>query len=164
MAAAEVPLVEALLSAGISAHSVWDLVHSQSSYSAAIPILFEHVRRKYPDRILEGILRALATPDAKARWGELVDFFEHNSLSLPPELRYLTAVALDGAADDSVIDDIIRLASNSRYGFDRAPLLFTLKRSANPKAKMLLHELRGDPMLGKELKKMRRLGRLQKPA
>lgn len=158
MAMAEAPLVVALRSAGVDVQSVWDLV-SRQTYPAAIPILFEHVRRDYPDAIREGILRALATPETLSRWDELVEFFENNALGLLPEQRYVAAVALNGAADDTVIEDVIRLVRNPRFGFDRAPLLFALQRSTNPKAKMLLLELRNDPVLGKEVKKMRRLNR-----
>ncbi|SOO30577.1 hypothetical protein XFF6994_1070004 [Xanthomonas citri pv. fuscans] len=39
-----------------------------------------------------------------------------------------------------------------------------LARSKDAKAQMLLHELRGHPVLGKEVKKMRRVGRLKTSA
>lgn len=159
---AEAPLVAALRSAGVEVQSVWDFVSRQASYSTAIPILFEHLRRDYPDEIREGILRALATPEALSHWDELVEIFEHNTLGLPPERRYVAAVALNGAADDSVIEDVLRLISDQTLGLDRLPLLLTLQRSTNSKAKMLLLELRDDPALGKEVKRLRRLERKQR--
>jgi hypothetical protein len=160
MAKAEASLVAALCSAGVDVQSVWDLLNQKVLPAAAIPVLLEHVKeRKYPDTIREGMLRALATPEARGHWDELVGFFEHNSLTLPPERRYLAALALHGAADDSVIEDVIRLARNSALGLNRAPLLLTLQRSKNPKAKMLLLNLRDDPDLGKEVKRLRRLER-----
>lgn len=162
LAAAESDLVSELQLAGLDVQSVWDLVNRGDGYESAIDILFKHVRRNYPDRIREGILRALAVPEAKKYWDDLLDFYEHNSLQLSNELRYLSSVVLSGAADDDVIEDVMRLVRDRTRGFDRAPLLFVLQRSCNSEAKMLLHELRGDPVLGKEIKRMRRHKRLQK--
>lgn len=158
---AEEPLIFALQKVGVDVKSVWDLIDRQGGCNQVVDVLLQHVKLDYPDRIREGILRALATPDAIGHWDELMIFFEHNSLSLPPELRYLTAVALNGAANDSVIDDVIRLVSDVRYGFDRMPLLYALQRSENAKAKMALHALRKDPFVGKEVKRLRRQKRLQ---
>lgn len=161
LAKEEAPLVEALRSRGIDVRSVWDLIGLRASYAAGIPVLVDHLRHNYPDRIREGILRALATSEAKIFWRDLLNFFEENSLSLSPELRYMTAVVLNGAADDSVIDDVIRLVRDDQFGLDRMPLLYTLQRSDSPAAKMLLHELRTDPILGKEVKRIRRLKRMK---
>lgn len=162
LARAQEPLVAALGSAGVDVQTVWDLLNQKTLPVAAIPVLLEHVKkRNYPDEIREGMLRALATPRARSHWDELVGFFEHNTLSLPPERRYVAALALHGAADDSVIEDVIRLVSDNTLGPDRAPLLLTLQRSTNPKAKMLLLNLRDDPGLGKEVKRLRRLKRNQ---
>lgn len=158
---AEEPLIFALQKVGVDVQSVWNLIGRQEGCNQVIDVLIQHVKLNYPDRVREGILRALATPDAIGHWGELMTFFERNSLSLSPELRYLTAVALNGAANDSVIDDVIRLVNDVRYGFDRMPLLYALQRSENAKAKMALHALRKDPFVGKEVKRLRRQKRLQ---
>lgn len=158
---AEAPLVSDLRSAGVDVESVWDLVDRKEPYPSVIPLLFEHAKKDYPDRIREGIIRALGVPSSRERWGELVEFFEKNSLNLPQKIRHAAAFALSGAADDSVIDDVIRLISNDKLGEDRIPLLLALMRSKNPKAKMLVLELRNDPCLGREVKRLRRIGRLK---
>lgn len=157
------PVVAALQAAGVDVQSIWDLSDGGKSDPRAIPVLFEQLKKQgYPDHVREGIVRALATPYARERWGELVDIFEHNTANLPPAIRYVAALALSGAADDTALDDVIRLINDKRLGFDRAPLLLALIRSKSPKAKMTLLELRSDPDLGKEIKKMRRLERHQK--
>jgi len=156
------PVVAALRTAGIEVQSIWDLSDGGKAYPEAIPVLFEQLKYDYPDHVREGILRALATPDARGRWDELVGIFEYNTANLSPEIRYVAALALSGAADETVLDDVIRLAQDKRLGFDRVPLLLALVRSKTPKAKMVLLELRDDPDLGKEIKKMRRLERHQK--
>lgn len=154
------PVLRALASAGVEVRSIWDLSSSEKTYPAAIPVLFEELKKGYPDHVREAILRALATSDARSYWNEMVDIFEHNTVNLSPSLRYLAALALSGAADDAVLDDIIRLISDKRLGFDRAPLLLALVKSKSSKAKMTLLESRSDPDLGKEVKKMRRMARL----
>jgi HEAT repeat protein len=158
-AKAEVPLVAALGSVGIQVHSVWDLIQGERFHPAAINVLLDHLKHDYPDRIREGIMRALATPHARSRWDELVEIFEHNTANLSPTIRYVAAVALSGAADETVLDDVIRLLRDRRLGFDRAPLLLALVRSKTPEAKLVVLELRDDPDLGPEIKKFRRLKR-----
>lgn len=153
------PVVASLRNKGIAVDSIWDLSEGGKSFAQATPILLEHLKREYPDHVREAILRALATPDARSHWNELVDIFENNTIGLPPSIRYVAALALSGAADDAVLDDVVRLISEKRLGIDRAPLLLVFIRSKSPKAKMMLLELRDDPDLGPEIKKMRRLER-----
>jgi hypothetical protein len=161
MAIAEAPLVAALKSAGANVNSAWELVDSREIFPGGVILtLLEHVKKPtYPNEIREGMLRALAALGARDHWSELVEFFEANSLSLPSDLRYVAALTLAGSADDSVIDDVMRLVSDSSFGNDRAPLLLPLLRSKDPRAKMLLLKLRDDPGIGKEIKMVRRLAR-----
>src|SRR5262245_35115759 len=62
--AAEAPLVAELRAAGETVDSVWDLVNTTAGYDAALPLLLAHLERGYPDRVREGIARALAVPAA----------------------------------------------------------------------------------------------------
>src|SRR4051812_25341911 len=57
---AEVPLVRDLRAAGFQLSSVWDLVNTRAPYPALVPVLLSHLDRPYPERIREGIARALA--------------------------------------------------------------------------------------------------------
>ena len=159
LSSAESGLVADLTSVGLRVSSVWDLLTLGGGYEAAIDVLLSHARRSYPDRIREGILRALATRAAISRWNDLLAIYEKNMLELPPSLTHLPGLILGSAADDSVMDDVIRLVKDNSRGTDRAPLLLALQKSSNPKARMLLNELRDDPMLGGELKRMRRINR-----
>ena len=161
LASAEAPLVEDLWSAGLDVGSVWDLVNTAKPYPEAIPVLLKHLRGKYPEIVKEGILRALAVPDALPAWKELRRIFETEPSKDTGGLRWAAACALGASADDSVLPEIIRLARDAALGFDRAPLLEALKRSNSADAKMALHELRADPVIGKEVKKSRRMDRLR---
>jgi hypothetical protein len=58
--AAEAPLVAELRDAGFDVKSAWDLVNTPQPYPEALPILLKHLVRPYPDRVREGIARALA--------------------------------------------------------------------------------------------------------
>ena len=153
------PVLGVLASAGIEVQSIWELSSGEKTYPTAVPVLLEELKKDYPEHVREAILRALATPDARSRWNELVDIFEKNTVNLPPSIRYLAALVLSGAADDTVLDDVIRLINDKRLGFDRVPLLLALVKSKSSKAKMTLLKLRSDPDLGKEVKKMCRLAR-----
>ncbi len=154
------PIVEALGTVGVNVSAVADLLDGRKLDSAIIPVLLEHVKRTdYPDQVRDMLLRALASPVARPYWNELLVLFEQNTAQLSPDIHYVAALALDGAFGEEKIDDVLRLAKNHRLGHARAPLLFTLKRSKDSRAKMLLLELRDDPSIGSEVKKMRRLDR-----
>jgi hypothetical protein len=159
---AEASLVEDLRSTNIDVGSVWDLVNTSEPYPEAIPVLLKHLRKTYPERIEEGIVRALAVPYARSAWKELLQIFENEPSMQTGGLKWPAACALGAIADDSVIPEVIRLVRDVSLGFDRAPLIEALKRSQRSDAKMVLNELRADPVIGKEVKKARRLGRLWK--
>lgn len=160
--AAEAPLVEALRAIGLGVQSVWDLVQTADSYPEAIPVLLEHMHKPYPERIVEGILRSLAVPESRPYWHKILDLFETLPSQTTDNLRWCAGCALSAAADDGLIGEVMRIVSDQRYGFDREPFIDTLARSNNARAKMMLHELRHDSFLGKEVKKRRRLSRLAK--
>lgn len=161
LAKAEAGLVRELRGVGLSVDSVWDLVGWNGDNDAALRVLLAHAPIPYPERVREGILRALATPGVRKWWPEILEMYESDTLALSPEIDYLTGGVLSAAADDTVIEDVIRLASDPNGGSKRALLLLALKKSRSPRAKMLLNELRSDPVLSKEVKRMRRLERLQ---
>lgn len=157
------PIVEALRRAGTHVETVADLFDGRKLDAAIVPTLLEHVMRtEYHDQIREMLLRALASPIARPYWDRLVDIFENNTARLSPDIHYVAALALDGAADESKIDDIMRLARDRRLGAARVGLLVSLNRFKDPRLKMLILELRDDPDLGSEIKRFRRLARLMK--
>src|SRR5690349_21720629 len=66
---AERPIVEDLRSVGVEVDSVWDLVASDDPYPAALPVLLAHLEEGgYPDRIMEGLGRALAVGPSGVFW------------------------------------------------------------------------------------------------
>jgi hypothetical protein len=73
---AEAPLRVALSAAGVHVESVWDLVNSPNDYDHALPILIAHLNREYPERIREGIARALAVPNSSTFFESLIRAFQ----------------------------------------------------------------------------------------
>ena len=155
--AAENPLVEELRAAGFAVNSVWDLVNSAPTYVGALPILFAHLQRPYPVPIREGIGRALGIPEARVGWELLTRLFREEG---ERQVKDGLAIALAGAADDTVIDELIDLALETDHGPSRIFLLTALERSRDPRARATLAALAEDPDLTKEVKIiLRRLNR-----
>jgi len=145
---AEVPLVEALRSAGVPVNSVWDLHKKSAMYPSAFPILLEHLQRPYPDAVREGIAYALATPEAKFGWDAIRRAYEADR---EQRSKDALAVALAAAVDDETIGDLISLVRDARNGASRILMVDALARSKDPRAQAALAELRSDPELTKQV-------------
>ena len=147
--AAETPLVKELRAAGFEVDSAWDLVNTSTPYPEALPILLEHVGRQYPDRVREGIARALAVRDARFGWDRLRQLYEQE----PPgtDAKHGLAVALAGAADEGLVDEVFVLAGDARHGESRGLLLGALERSRDPRVPDMLEQLGEDPELAIEV-------------
>jgi hypothetical protein len=153
---AEAPLLKDLAKLGIEVGSVYDLVNDTVAYEQAVPLLLDHLGRRYPDAIREGIARALSIPAARGLgWQVLVDEYRQT----PDENNRVKdglAVALSGAADDSVIQDLIDLARDKHNGGSRVLLLIGLRKSRRVEAKLAIIELADDPQLALEIKSWRK--------
>jgi hypothetical protein len=149
---AEAPLVAELRRAGFQVDSAWDLVNTSTPYPAALPILLEHLARPYPDRVREGIARALAVRDARFGWEILLRLYREEEAGT--DAKDGLAVALAAASDDQVADDVISVAQDPAHGESRLLLLRGLKRSRAPQAKAALESFAGDPVLGEQARRL----------
>lgn len=145
------PLLDDLRAIGVRVDSVWDLVNSSASYPLAVPVLLDHLRRSYSDRIREGMARALAVPEARSGWEPLVDIFIRERDCSAHGPKWALACALGAAADDTVFSDVAALLRDKRHGQNRVPLLDVLARSSLPEARSLLIQLRGDEGLSQDV-------------
>ena len=148
--AAQAPLVAALAQVDIKIDSVWDLVNTKAQYPAAVPILVEHLTRPYPDAVLEGIIRALAIPESKRYWKTLMRLFEEHPGPESSQVKDALALALSAAADDTLIDDVIRLVQVPSHGGRRIVLLNALATSSASRAHAALNAAASDPQLSRE--------------
>jgi hypothetical protein len=149
---AEAPLVEELRNAGFKVDSAWDLVNTDAPYPKAIPILLEHLQRPYPDRVREGIARALAVRDATFGWDLLMCLYRQEPSGT--DAKDGLAVAIAGAADDMRLDDVITLARDAQHGSSRLLLLRALERSRSGRARAALETLAADPELADEVRRI----------
>jgi hypothetical protein len=155
---AEAPLLRDLKAAGAQLESVWDLVNTCDKYPKFVPILLAHLERDYPDKIREGIARALAVPGARIGWKQLVRLFAAE-LSLdegnnPSQVKWALHLAIAAAADESVVDELIALAANRRHGHDRSFFVDALFRINDPRARAAIEELEDDPDLAEAFKRI----------
>jgi HEAT repeat protein len=147
---AEISLIDALAEAGIRVTSVWDLVNTRAQYPDALPILFDHLQRPYPDSVRSGIARALAVPEAKRWWRPLLELFRSNEETKVNGFKTALACALIGAVDEDVLGDVIELVQDPTHGEHRVVLLSALSRSSSIEARGALERAAKDPQLAKE--------------
>lgn len=134
---------------------VWDLVNSNERYDEALPVLFEHLAKDYPDEILEGIARALAVPEAISYRPALIQRFRQD-VHLSEAVRYALGIAISRTTRADNLQETIDLAKDSSLGPSRLALLFAIKRSRKPGIGQVIDELRHDPDLGKEISSWKR--------
>src|SRR5207244_1552720 len=119
-----------------------------------------HLREPYPDAVREGIARALAVPEAKFGWDEVI---RHYCDEQQGRAKEGLAAAIAAMAADDVIDDVFALVRNPTHGASRVLLLTVLERSADMRARRTLMELSTEPELEKEirviLRRLKRTGR-----
>jgi len=149
---AEVPVVEALRAAGLDVRSVWDLVNTKNRYSAAVPVLLEHVMKPYPERVREGIARALAVPEARSGWPILLEAFRREADTTTVGVKWALSLALGATGTDEMLDDVFALLRDKSLGENRVPLLQILCRSHDPRSVRMLNELKDDKSIGRDAK------------
>jgi hypothetical protein len=153
---AEKPLVDALASVGIRVESVWDLVNTASRYPAAIRVLLDHIARPYPDAIREGIARALATPDARPHWDDLLKLYRKEE---GRRAQHGLAVAIAALSSRDNSDVLLELIKENRFGESRVFFVRPLHRFGDSRSDFVLLGLRSDPDLGREIDRVLRPSR-----
>lgn len=136
-------------------HGVWDLVNTRERYDEALPILFEHLTKDYPDEILDGIARALAVPQALSYRPQLISLFVRE----PPVsagFRYGLGVAIGNTTGPFNLLETVQLVKKTSLGESRMALLPAIKRSRKPEMRKVIDELSNDPDLAKEIASWKR--------
>lgn len=134
---------------------VWDLVNTRERYDEALPILYEHLTKDYPDEILDGIARALAVPQALPYRPTFISLFRRD----PPVtegFRYGLGLAIANTTVPDNLQETIELAKDRSLGDSRLALLFAFKRSRKPEVRQVIEELSSDPDLAKEIASWKR--------
>jgi hypothetical protein len=156
------PVIEALREAGCNISSASELTDppfpKRAPWPAALPVLLAHLDRPYPPDAREVIAGALAVPEMKeVGWDALLRHYRDEQTHLAKDAL---AAAIDAAADDRVIGDVIALARDTTLGPSRVLLLSALTRSKDPGARTAIIDLATDPDLVLEIRAiLRRLAR-----
>jgi hypothetical protein len=142
--------VEELRAAGVQVSSVWDLVNIEAPYPLAIPVLADHLCKPHHPRIREGIVRALAVPEAHRMWPQLLDAFKREE---DENMKLALAIAVGGASGTEDTEQLTELVHDEELGTHRVPLIWGLAKSRDPRATEVLRALRDHPELGAEARK-----------
>lgn len=154
--AASQPLNDALRAVcPLVTESVDDLVNTRERYDEALPILFEHLTKSYPDEILNSIARALAVPQALPYRATFINLFRRRP-PLSAEFRYALGLAIANTTGPDNLAETIELAKDRSLGDSRLALLFAIKRSRKPEIRQVIEELSGDPDLAREIASWKR--------
>jgi len=154
MAQAEAPIVRDLRAAGASVTSAWDFVNGTEVTPSAVRVLLDHVGGPYPDRVREGVARALAVPESRVGWAKLVGLFVSDPDRSGLGSKFGLGCALASAVDADLLDEFIGLACDRRHGQNRIALLDGLAKMSDPKARATLQELADDPEVGPEVRRI----------
>lgn len=145
---AEKPILDDLHEAGVDVSSVWDLVNTSDPYPQALPILFHHLKRgTYPDRVMEGVARALAVPPAAPMWAALRDLYLASRGHGEAEGL---AVALSASVTPAHLEDLISLLDHKAGGDTRIHFLKSILRLGGQRGHDVVASLRSNPTFGKE--------------
>ncbi len=138
------PILDELRAIGIAVNSVSDMYNNRMDYKTAIPLLVSWLSRTRNPKIKEEIVRALSI-----RWAKRIAarplIAEYDALPANQHsLRWAIGNALDVVADDSVADDLIRLAVDRTYGEDRQMVVRALRHVHRDTAVPVLRALLDD--------------------
>jgi hypothetical protein len=148
---AEQPLLEDLRAVGVSVDSVWTLRTEQRRDSAVATVLLRHLHRPYPDRVREGLARALTAP---AAWDHLVRAYREANPQRDRSFMDGLAATLSQIADRSRRDELLGLLHDRSRGSSRVHLLRAVTRLRLPDRWLLVEACTADPDLRREAEHM----------
>jgi hypothetical protein len=135
-ARASAPIVADLNRAGYEVQTIDELRHSGKRYSDAVPILLKWLEASSLD-VKEDIVRTLSVPWARPAASQaMVDEFRRLPLASDPTgtgVRWAIGNALEVLADQSIIEEMMSIATDSRYGVARQMVVLGLARPRDPR-------------------------------
>ena len=138
-------VIQELVAAGFPVNSLADLRREQSAYVRAIPILLAWLPRIENSDVKQDIVRCLSVPWAKSlAAAPLVEAFRLADDSSETGLRWAIGNALEVVGDDAVLDDMIELAKDRRYGRAREMVVVGLGNMTDGRVLPVLIDLLND--------------------
>jgi HEAT repeats len=146
-ARAAAPVVADLQRGGYQVESIDELRHSGKRYKDAVPILLNWLTRSPPD-VKEDIVRTLSVPWARPAASQaMVEEFKEVPLAADPTgtgLRWVIGNALEVLADESIVEEMVKIATDPGYGVARQMVVLGLARPRNRKVTGTLISLLND--------------------
>lgn len=153
LAADEAELVTEIRANGVEVQSIWDLVNTEAGYRSAIPTLLKHLAVAHHPRTLQGIVRALTTPEAKdVAFTPLVRLFRKTD-DADCELKWLLGAAIAEATTEENVNEVIELANDASHGRGREYLPLGLVTASRERVLPILEGWANDPTLAENSKK-----------
>lgn len=143
---AAAPLVAALREEGFQVEWVADLFNQKMDYRPVVPMLLHWLPKMNNTDVKEDIVRALTVKWAKPQAARpLVEEFRKASPSEDMGLRWAIGNALATVSDDSILNELVELATDASYGRSREMVAIALGNLRNPQATEVLIDLLDDP-------------------
>jgi hypothetical protein len=138
-------LVADLAAAGFEVFAACDLLRPGRYPAELVPILVRWMGLAEYDALKEDIVRTLAVPWARAAARALIAEFEVAALDTRSELGWAIGNSLEVLAHDAIGEDLIRLATDRRYGTARQMVVRGLRKlKKHPRVVDVLIELLAD--------------------
>lgn len=140
------PVLEAVRARGIEVDTIADLFNKKMNYQAVIPVLIDWLQRIVNPDVKEDVVRALSVKWARdtAAPQLLITEFEQAQDPTGTGLRWAIGNALEILANDSIADDLIRLATDRRYAKAREMIVVGLGKLKDPRVASVLIDLLDD--------------------
>lgn len=139
------PVLQALRKAGLQVTSIAELKTLGEAGRPAVPVLLQWLARVDHPPLKEEMVRALSVPWAAPEAAPfLIEAFTRAEDDTGSGLRWAIGNALAVVADDTVFDDVARLACDKRYGKAREMLTVALGNMTRPESVPVLLELLED--------------------
>lgn len=142
--AAAAPLIAELRAAGHDVERVSELHERRLDYRDALPVLIRWLPAISDRRLKEAVVRALTVPWARPVAAPVLIREFRDADDATGSYRWAVGNALSVVADDSVLPDIVALATDRRYGKAREMVVLALGNMSDPRAVDALVDLLPD--------------------
>lgn len=142
------PVLRDLAASGFKVQSLDQLRQAGIEFQAAIPILVRWLPKISNEQVKESLVRTLSVPWAKPEAVQpLIAEFQRTDVPQSDELRWAIANGLAVTADDAVLDQLVALVTDRKYGRAREMLALALGNCRDPRAVEVLIALLAEEQL-----------------
>ena len=149
------PVIDDLRSEGVEVEDLYLLYEQPESYPLAIPVLLDHLKRDYPERVLEDIGNALPFKPATSWWDDYKRLYVTTGSDA---VRDRLAAAMSGCAVKRHYHDLLGFLRDEDLGPSRIYFLRPVNRIGNRmepgKGRAVIESVAYDETLGVEARRI----------